>query len=638
MTRATTRLAQFISVPLVAVPWLAEVIALAGGALFLLQSWTYAHTQASLLDEGAYLVKGYLFATGKYWPYQDYGPWTNHMPLAFLIPGYVQAVFGPGLRTGRYLAVFLSLLILMGIWILIRRLGGRWWAVLAVWSLALNPAVIKLYSLANSQSLLACLFVWTMVLVLGEARPDWQLLAGSALAGLMMMTRVNLAPVLFLVVAYILWAYGWRTGLLAALAGFLPVLVGHAIYWPGIMRIWAHWIPADVVPFLRPFAHPPGSDPTWNPVVTLDSRVTSFFHGFRFHFVALVGALGALLLWPGRENWKSSWQYKMAVFLSGLLVSMFLFHMWAALGKDYCVFCFPVYLSFFTFLGLILLVVSFHAWARELPFWRQGLVVITILVLSTGLGYSAFTEIGDRLLPVLDLQVPRMGSMRILPGSVPLGALLQNRFGLAPLALEQLARRVLPALAGLLVGLVLLGAAGLAAKRLAPLRRPGARVPFASLALVSFLALGYFLSPTIVLGGGYNTYDCAGDVIRGYEAAGEHLARLIPPGSRVYWRGGNSAVPLLYLEEVEIFPAQINGDYSLRIGGDPDALARYGFWSEELARQWANEADFILIEERLFGGWLGELVEAGGHNELRETPSTVLCRGNASIHIYKKRR
>jgi hypothetical protein len=149
--------------------------------------------------------------------------------------------------------------------------------------------------------------------------------------------------------------------------------------------------------------------------------------------------------------------------------------------------------------------------------------------------------------------------------------------------------------------------------------------------------VGYLLSPTVLLGGGYNTYDCSGDVIRGYELAGEHLAQLIPPGSHVYWRGGNSAVPLLYVPGIEIYPAQINGDYSLRKGGDPDALVRYGFWSEELARQWAAEADFILIEERLFGGWLGELVEAGGHNELRETPATVLCRGNASIHIFKKR-
>jgi hypothetical protein len=36
----------------------------------------------------------------------------------------------------------------------------------------------------------------------------------------------------------------------------------------------------------------------------------------------------------------------------------------------------------------------------------------------------------------------------------------------------------------------------------------------------------------------------------------------------------------------------------LRLDGDSDALAKYGFWNEELAERWANQADVILIEER----------------------------------------
>jgi hypothetical protein len=101
-----------INLPLVRVPWLAEGLALVAGIAYLFQALRYAHTQVMILDEGSYLVKGFLFATGQYWPFQDYGPWTNHMPLAFLIPGYAQVLFGPGLRTGRYLAVFLAALML----------------------------------------------------------------------------------------------------------------------------------------------------------------------------------------------------------------------------------------------------------------------------------------------------------------------------------------------------------------------------------------------------------------------------------------------------------------------------------------------------------------------------------------------
>jgi small basic protein len=619
----------------------ATLISVLGGLLYLGQSWVYAHTQASLLDEGAYLVKGYLFATGVYRPYQDYGLWTNHMPLAFLVPGYAEALFGPGLRTGRYLAILFGCLIVLGLWIVTRRMGGKWWAAIAVWVLALNPAVIKLYSLANSQALLACMLVWIMVLTLGESQPLWQILVGSALAGAILVTRVNLAPVLIFLLAYLFWQHGWRMAGLAFVAGILPVLIGHALYWPGILKIWAHWLPLKLFPFLRAWGNPPGSDPTWQPVVTTETRVLSFFQGIRFHFTALVAALAAWLLWLPRNKWPSASRYKDAVFVSGLLAVLILAHMWAALGKDYCVFCFPVYLSFFSFLGLILFAICISALIgagiHSLPAWRQAAAGLAVIVLLTGIGYGTFTEVGGGLLPVLDISVPRMQAMRFLPGRVPLGTLFQNKLGLSDAAFEQLARRILPAIAGLTIGIVLVILSHYLSRFTARRFAPG-RASFGVIALLSTLLLGMILSPTLLLGGGYNTYDCQGDVIQGYENAGQYLAEVIPPGSLVYWRGGNSSVPLLYIKNVRIFPAQINGDYSLRKGGDPDELVKFGFWSESLAQVWSREADYILIEERLFNGWLSQLVEAGGYDEIRPTPSTVICRNNASIHIYRRKR
>ena len=151
-------------------PWLAEALAGLSGLLFTLQIWIYAHTQESILDEGAYLLKGYFFATGRYTPYQDYGFWTNHMPFAFLIPGYVQRIFDPGMRTGRYFAVFLGVLMLLGVWMLVRRIGGRWWAAGVVGLFALHVQLIKIYSVMASQGLVACMLVWVLVLTLGEKR------------------------------------------------------------------------------------------------------------------------------------------------------------------------------------------------------------------------------------------------------------------------------------------------------------------------------------------------------------------------------------------------------------------------------------------------------------------------------------
>ncbi|OGO64766.1 MAG: hypothetical protein A2Z45_00895 [Chloroflexi bacterium RBG_19FT_COMBO_55_16] len=626
----------------------AEGLALLGGFVYLYQSWLYAHTQTSVLDEGSYLVKGFLFATGKYWPYQDYGPWSNHMPLAFLIPGFAQVLFGPGLRTGRYFAIILGGLMLLGLYLCVRRLSGKWWAAGAVLAIAMNPAEIKIFSMAISQVLIACMLVWMLALSLGEGRPLWQIVFGAVLAGALTLTRLNLFPVLPLFVGYVFWQHGRRAGLAASLTGSLVFLVGHAVFWPGIMHLWATWIPTGLAPFLERW-RPPEAIPVWNPTVELRDRVLSFLWGIRFHFVAVVGVITTLLLWPKGE-WRNKANYKASVFLVILFLLLFILHAYAALGvhsqtvdvmgKNYCVACFPLYVGFFSSSGVVLVAASASSWRWQVGGWRKIVIVVLILGLAGGLGYAAFSEIGEDLYralgaPLLNLQVPRIRSLQLLPGNVALRVLLQNKFGLGHVGLTQLSLRAIPLLVGIATGLVILLLVWLIVRWLTR-RQISIHASFSAICLVLFLTLGFLSSPTSLLGGGYHIYDCGGDVIDSYEAAGAHLSKVIPRGSQVYWLGGDSAVPLLYLKDASIFPPQINGIYTFRIGGDADALARYGFWNEALAREWAQQADFILIEEGLFGGWLGELVEAGDFNELMPSPLTVPCREKSSVHVFMK--
>lgn len=129
--------------------------------------------------------KGLLFATGQFTPFQDFGVWTNHMPLAFLIPGQIQEWFGAGLRTGRYFSIFLSILMLIGLWLTVKGLSGKWWAAGAIWAYALNPAAVKLYTIAISQAIIACMFVWMLFFCLGKEKRIWQLIIAGAISGLM---------------------------------------------------------------------------------------------------------------------------------------------------------------------------------------------------------------------------------------------------------------------------------------------------------------------------------------------------------------------------------------------------------------------------------------------------------------------
>jgi hypothetical protein len=625
---------------LVEMGWLAEGLTWLGGAWYLAQAWIYVHTQASLLDEGAYLVKGILYATGRYRLYQDFGPWANHMPLAFLIPGYVQSVFGPGLRTGRYLALFFAVFMLIGLVVLARRYGNRWWAAGAVWAVALNPALVKIYSLAVTQSMMSALLIWMLVAALGAGRRTWQLVIAAILAGLMLMTRLNFFPVLPLLLLYILWEHGWRKALWPALAGGLLVLLGHLIFWPGILRLWAAWLPTELAPFLAPF-RPPAATPYWAPNPGFESRLLSFFLGIRYHFLACLGALTTVLLWPRQIDRQYLERVRVCLLTGSLFVVFFVFHAWASLGehgqtdmaygKDYCIFCFPMYLGFFSNLGLVMFIAGFPLLQRNLGRWRQLLIALLLFGLAGGSGYRISPGLGAALLPLFDLRVPRMRDFRFLPGTTTLRGMLETRLGLTSVAFERLALQTVPVLAGiLLVGILLVVAAWLARAQ-ANLSRP---ISAGFIALVLFGISGALLTPSEILGGGYHTYDCSGDVIASYEAVGQKLAGIIPPDAQVYWRGGDSAVPLLYLPGRGVFPPQINGDYSFRLDGDPQAVARYGYWNDALAQGWARQADYLLVSEEYFVGWLRELLESGEYDEKMPTEPAAACRSETVIHIY----
>lgn len=219
-----------------------------------------------------------------------------------------------------------------------------------------------------------------------------------------------------------------------------------------------------------------------------------------------------------------------------------------------------------------------------------------------------------------------------ISGSITVGKFLQVMFQEE----QRLFRRWVPTIAGLILGVLIILSA-LFIRLILAWRRKTPHWSLGSGALMLVFLLGTILSPTIILGAGYSTYDCTSDMIAVNEAAGKHLAQYISEGSSVYWKGGLSAAALLYLPRIKIYPAQLNGDYSYIIGGDLEAMQKYGFWNEELARQWVSESDFVLIQERYYRGWLSQQVNDGSFTELEISPSTIPCRNDAKIHIFRRK-
>jgi len=609
-------------------PRLADRLAFLGGCAYFAQSIIYAFTQRAVLDEGAYLYQGYLFAKGIYHPFQDYGPYMYNGPISYLILGYIQTWFGPGLRTGRYFALFLGLLMLLGAWIAARRLGGKWGAAAVVWAIALNPATSKIYSLAETQVLIACMLAWVLALVLGKDRPLWQVVTSSILAGVILLTRVNLAPVLPILLVYIFWQHGKKAGLWALLFGLLTVVIGHVIYWPNILVIWAPWLPAKLTPFLDPFRRPLWGFFTQSPA-SFSARLLAFAQGFRFNYVAMVGSLVALLLWQKRSQWKNHNNMRASVFLASLFFILLILHGWASLFNNFCIFCFTSYSAFFSIVAILLVASSFDSWIKHVSGGRRLIIAAVVLLLPACIGYAAYEDYGDRL---LNIRIPRLKAI-IMTGKIQQGFrlwdILMNKFSLEYAEL----RFITPTIIGVIVSLIFLFVAWAIWRK--NLRKKGYDLMVFSLIVLS--VTGTILSPTLLLGGGYRQYDCQANTIAAYEEIGHYLAKVISPGHKVYW-DGYSATPLLYITGIKILPGQIYGFWSFSPDKDTDKVLKYGLWNDVVADQWRNEADFILIEAKDYDSQWNDFFSSNHQfEEFESYPNPASCLEETSLRIFHRK-
>jgi hypothetical protein len=362
--------------------------------------------------------------------------------------------------------------------------------------------------------------------------------------------------------------------------------------------------------------------------MSLDHRLLSFWWGIRSNFIALVGFIGLGFLVFQPKSWRNGFYHRTAIYLSTQLALLVAAHAWASLGKNYCVYCFQGYLTFFAPVAFLLIIIIFRGWEGERSTWFVLYASIFILVLSVGIGYSTTRDLGPA---VIEFSLPRLKEGQLLAGSVPLWGFLENLLGLP----YQTARVLIPSLLGLASGiLVLVLAWGIYRREQS---NQQVDVNFGLLAIGILLIAGLVLSPTRVLGNGYQDNDCDGDVIVAHETAGQYLAGVIPPGSQVYWHGTESVVPMLYVPGVSMYLPQIDNVHTFRLGGNTQEMLRIGLWNDELAERWKQEADFVVVLERRYNSEWKDFLESGQFDELPRSPSVAPCQDDARLRIFRRR-
>lgn len=596
------------------------------GIVYFVQSLSLATTQWSVIDEGNYIYKGWLFVTGQYFPYQDYGLWTNHMPFSFLIFGGAQLLFGPGLRTVRYFMVFVGCLLLLGMWLASRRLAGRWAAAACLWFLALNPFPISDYSVGIAEGLVACILAWMLYFTLGEGRSLKELFTGSVLAAVLVLTRENMVLILPFLFFYVFWQHGKRTGLIFMGIVTCLALAVHAFYWPGIISIWVKWMPKGVRAFFGDLIYQQANVIDQPTKASLLENLFVFFNSVQANFLAIFAPLAVWLCWP-KGGFKNRAQFKTVAFLSVVFVVLYLAHAWASLGKDYCAFCLVNYVTFFAPVGILLFFAFLPGIKERQPIFPAWLAGGLILLLFAGIGYGNSGEFGAAL---ASINIPRISSSGFQPGTVELWRALANKFNVT----FQFTRSLLPFIAGLAVWILII-VVGYIVTRIGK-ANPALSNPLYALIFVT-LFIGLALSPTIALGGISENARCGNDILAQYEKVGAELAQHIPSGTRVYWRGSPSPALLLYLPGIKIYPPQLNGGFSFKSSSNSDELLRFGFWNRQLDLKWRKEADILLIRTSELAA-MNVTFSPTLFDELPTTSPVFLCGSDDThIRIFKRK-
>ena len=594
-------------------------LAFAGWVLYVYYARAYFYSMPSMLDEGAYLYKGLMFAEGIYKPFQAYGPWTNKMPYLFYFYGILQKIFGPGLLTGRLAAFGMSSAIVMFLWLLIRRLSTAWQAMIGVWILALTPSVAMAYSYATSQVVVVFFLTLGLFFLLGEDRMDWQIVLGGIFLAISALMRIVMTPVLLFAGGYVYKEFGRKQFWLFMGAFGIVFFAGYMLYWPEILRLWQGWLPASIVQLL------PGTKPNfgivgkhWNPMTTPFQRWYSLSDSFYSQAALLWGLLAGFLFL--RKHLPA--RYTNIVRFWGLFYGvLWALLAWGALGHNYCVFCLQSYQQFIT--PVALLVASlFLPYFKELKSILAGVFsAFFAILLSAVIGFGAFKRFGYA---ALNFPIPRIKNMRILPGWTSLWGILSGKTAWT----YKEARVWAPVMLAVVFSICFVGLLFLLTRM-----KFSRGLGWASSILyafgILFLAIGF--DPYR----GVNTCHFDINVPKQEEKIGQRLNEVIPDESLVYWAGGSSISPLLYVDNIRTFPQQYNGGFGRKVGGDTDLLLKYGFYNGEADTRWLNTADYLIVNQKNFPRF-ADVVSSSEFTEIPFSQEPLGCQSDTFLRIFKR--
>ncbi len=610
-------------------------ISVIAGVVFFARGLFYVNHQAINMDEGTYLLKGKYYLEGTYEPYQIGGPVTNKGIFSFWILGLSQLI-APGVLSGRLFTLVLGTVMLAVLWLIVRRFSNQTWAAAILLLFSLNGYWISLYARALTQPVTSALTVFSVFFLTIKPVKSWHLTLGLLFGVIVSLTRQNLIPFYILSMAYVIWQFGIKRTWIPVAVSVAAFFAINVLFWPQIYNYM--WRPLVRIVFEIADAVLPGQlltpDPVaiegyGQPAMSYDDFLVrepwNIFYGIGIYIMPVSIALSFLICGKWAKAVKQE-QFKTFLFLYVSYVVLFVIHILAVLNDHVLIFSFPVYPSFFLPLGLLIIPWCIQWMDFKGNFTRALFISLMGVFMSTGIGLALHRTYSNRL---MFLTVPRMRDMHFLPGTTELWRTLENKFYLGYNNIEYLLATVY----GFMVGVFLIFFCYILFRIL---RKRSSKFSYVSIYLGLTLGLCAVFSPTTLLAGFPSTTVCQDSPIKSMEEVSSDLKELIPAGSLIYWEYHQPTL-FLYLEDMRIFPLQLNNYFYKQVGGDTELLKKENLWNDEIARTWFRQADYLLLSENAAKIWEKRMNTDfyGLYDKIGETLNLDECIDRSFLHVYR---
>lgn len=584
--------------------------------LFTAKSIEFSLTLSPNMDEGAYLFQGLSYARGTYQFLQPYGFFTGKIYLSYFIWGWIQLLFGPGLTSPRLFTILLNLLSISGIYLTVRKISPLWAQSILFWSIAINFSLIKILSIANSQVIIFFLMVWILYFFLSFEKETPGVIIGTILLGLMIFTRENMIFFVFPALAYIFWEKGRKKGFISLFVFIFIFVAGNALFYPQILKLWMAFVPklfrsigTEEIVGISASRYQS----------TFSTKFQSVMNSMRMFSIEYFGILGSLFILF--KNFSKSFlsSQKKLIFLLISYVILFLTHFLAAVGLSYCPYCLSSYSVFFIPIGFIILMLFLNLQSNNyFPLSHQVLVfTFNLFLFIICLSYSNI--IGNYF---FRFPIPIFHGVE-LPTFIPIGNLFINKLNLP----NQIIRQIISTFVGI-VSILLITIFSILLNYFRPTHFFHRKL---LLLLFIFCLLGIRILPILKI----DNY-CRENTITGYEKLGKKISQIIPENSTIYIEGPKTAIALLYLKQINIFPPQINGTYSFSKKLEDDNLLSNGKWNSNLKSNWLNTANVLILEKEA-----KEIFENSynpmGYKLYILNIAPPSCQSNMSYYVYIKK-